>query len=101
MQVGFAEYYRASWGTVSGKLKLVKNEAGAVVPGPMYRDNSNNWSGDHASNSPHLVTGIFFSSKPVQVPADGVSVMHIAPTVLATLGVAIPENFDLPALVRK
>lgn len=101
MQVGFAEYYRASWGTVSGKLKLVKNEAGAVVPGPMYRDNSNNWSGDHASNSPHLVTGIFFSSKPVQIPAEGVSVMHIAPTVLATLGVAIPENFDLPALARK
>ncbi|MFP6565368.1 MAG: efflux RND transporter permease subunit [Myxococcota bacterium] len=51
--------------------------------------------------SDNLVTGIFFSSKPVQIPADGVSVMHIAPTVLATLGVAIPENFDLPALVRK
>ena len=101
MQVGFAEFYRASWGTVSGKLKLVKNEAGAVVPGPMYRDNSNNWSGDHASNSPHLVTGIFFSSKPVQVPEEGVSVMHIAPTVLESLGVPIPENFDLPALVRK
>ncbi|MEO2163719.1 MAG: alkaline phosphatase family protein [bacterium] len=101
MQVGFAEYYRASWGTVSGKLKLVKNEAGAVVPGPMFKDNSNNWSGDHASNSPHLVTGIFFSSKPVQIPADGVSVMHIAPTVLESLGVPIPENFDLPALARK
>lgn len=101
MQVGFAEFYRASWGTVSGKLKLVKNEAGAVVPGPMYRDNSNNWSGDHASNSPHLVTGIFFSSKPVQIPEEGVSVMHIAPTVLDSLGVPIPANFDLPALVRK
>jgi predicted AlkP superfamily phosphohydrolase/phosphomutase len=101
MQVGFAEYYRASWGTVSGKLKLVKNAAGAVVPGPMYKDNSNNWSGDHASNSPHLVTGIFFSSKPVLIPEGGVSVMHIAPTVLELLDVAIPENFDLPALARK
>ncbi len=101
MQIGFAEFYRASWGTVSGKLKLVKDEDGSVVVGPMFRDNSNNWSGDHASNSPNLVTGIFFSNKPVQIPEDGVSVMHIAPTILETLGVEIPANFDLPPLVRK
>jgi predicted AlkP superfamily phosphohydrolase/phosphomutase len=98
MQIGLDEYYRASWTSTSGKIRFVKDEAGDPVLAPIFRDNNNNWSGDHASNSPNLVTGIFFSRKPVEVPADGVSVMHLAPTVLDALGVAVPSHMDLGPL---
>jgi hypothetical protein len=97
LQIGFEEYYRASWGTVSGKIKLRKRD-GEIVLGPTYRDNTNNWSGDNASNSPQVVTGIFFSNRPVDVPEDGISVMHLAPTVLDVLGVTPPSEMDLPPL---
>ena len=96
---GFAENYRVEWNNVLGRITLA-TENGETVLGPIVKDNSNNWSGDHASNSPHLVTGIFFSSQPVEVPEDGVSVMHIAPTVLERLGVERPEVL-LPALARR
>lgn len=97
LQLGFAEHYRVSWETVSGQIRLAK-EDGAVVLGDMFSDNSNNWSGDHASNSPDVVTGIFFSNRKVEIPAEGVSVMHIAPTALGVTGVEVPERFEYPAL---
>ena len=69
-----------------------------VVPKPIYSDNSNLWSGDHASNDPNVVTGIFFCNRKVS-SADGTfSVMDIAPTVLSRLGAPIPEGLDRPAL---
>lgn len=101
LMIGFEEYYRAAWGTVSGKVNLDRNDDGDVVAGEMLRDNTNPWSGDHASNSPHLVTGIFFSNRPVALPEDGVSVMHLAPTVLDRLGVPIPGHLDLPPLASR
>lgn len=94
MQIGFDEFYRSSWSTVSGNLRFVKDEYGDPVLAPSIRPNTNNWSGDHASNSPNLVTGIFFSRRPVEVPEDGVSVMDIAPTVLEALGVPVPAHMD-------
>tara|TARA_R110002072_G_scaffold52442_2_gene139784 strand:- start:4231 stop:6687 length:2457 start_codon:yes stop_codon:yes gene_type:complete len=93
LMLGFAENYRTSWRSVSGKAYLKDGGTGAL-PGDILRDNTNPWSGDHASNSPALVTGIFFSNKKVELPADGVSVMHIAPTVLDRLDVAVPELLD-------
>lgn len=99
LQLGFAEYYRTSWSGVSGGIRLVKQE-GEIVPGPVFRDNTNNWSGDHASNSPNVVTGTFFCSRKVVVPEGGVSVMHLAPTVLDLLGVPRPASMDLEALER-
>jgi len=98
MQIGLDEYYRASWSSVSGNIRFVKDEFGDPVLAPIFRDNNNNWSGDHASNSPDLVTGIFFSRRPIEVPADGVSVIHLAPTVLSSLGVEVPEHMDLAPL---
>ena len=39
--------------------------------------------------------------KPIEVPEDGVSVLHVAPTVLDALGVQVPEEMDLaPLAVR-
>lgn len=101
MQIGFDEFYRASWTTVSGKLRFTKDDLGDPTLGPNFRDNGNNWSGDHASNSPRLVTGIFFSRRPVEVPEEGVNVMHLAPTVLDVLGVAVPSHMDLGPLSRR
>lgn len=98
MQLGFAEFYRMSWNAVGGGIRLKKNEDGDIVLGDIFRNNTNNWSGDHASNSPNLVTGIFFSSKPIEMPESGVSVLHIAPTVLDLLGVDEPASLDLPPL---
>ncbi|HIG88174.1 MAG TPA: hypothetical protein EYQ25_14190 [Planctomycetes bacterium] len=99
LMLGFDEFYRAGWNTVSGGVRLMERD-GEVGPGPIYRDNTNPWSGDHAGNSPNLVTGIFFCNQKVSVPEDGVSVLHIAPTVLDVLGVPVPAEFDLDPLRR-
>ncbi|MFT4539694.1 MAG: putative AlkP superfamily phosphohydrolase/phosphomutase [Planctomycetota bacterium] len=101
IMLGFDENYRVSWSTVFGKIKLSKGEDGRYGLGEMYEDNPQNWSGDHASNSPNLVTGIFFSNEIIDVPEEGVSVFHIAPTVLDRLGVELPKELDMPALGTK
>lgn len=98
LMIGFDEYYRTSWTTVGGSMRFVKDEVGDPVLGPIVRPNTNNWSGDHASNSPALVTGIFFSRKPIVMPEDGVHVMHFAPTVLSLLGLPVPAEMDLAPL---
>lgn len=100
LMLGFDEYYRAGWNTVTGGARLVE-EDGKVGPGAIYRDNTNPWSGDHAGNSPNLVTGIFFSNRPVEVPEGGVSVLHVAPTVLEALGVPVPQEMDLAPLATR
>lgn len=99
LMIGFDENYRVSWTTVSGNLSLTKRD-GAVELRPVFANNRNNWCGDHASNSPQLVQGIFFSNRPVQVPEGGVSVMQIAPTALDRLGVPIPADYDMGPLVE-
>lgn len=98
MMVGVDEFYRISWGAVGGTIRFAEDDFGDAVVAPAVRNNTNNWSGDHASNSPLLVTGIFFSRKPVDVPEGGVHVMHIAPTVLNDLGIEVPEVMDLTPL---
>jgi predicted AlkP superfamily phosphohydrolase/phosphomutase len=88
LMLGFEENYRASWSTVTGRIKLERD--GSL--GATYENNTNPWSGDHASVSPHVVTGIFFSNRAVEVPEDGVSVLHMAPTILSRLGLDVPEG---------
>ncbi|MEM6671879.1 MAG: alkaline phosphatase family protein [Planctomycetota bacterium] len=97
LMLGFAENYRVSWSTVDGSMPLQETE-GVVSPKPVYQDNTNLWSGDHASNDPNVVSGIFFCNRPV-ASADGTfSVMDIAPTVLARLGAELPSGLDRPPL---
>jgi len=95
LMVGLGEFYRVAWSGVTGGMALESVE-GKVRPASAYRDNTNAWSGDHASNDPKLVTGIFFCSRKLDLPAEGVSVMHVAPTVLRLLGVEMP-----PSLARQ
>jgi hypothetical protein len=97
--VGFGEHYRVAWGGVMGGMELTDTSHG-VHAGDAIQDNLNPWSGDHASNSPALVTGIFFSSDRLNLPRGGVSVMHLAPTLLHRLGVTIPASLPLAPLTR-
>jgi predicted AlkP superfamily phosphohydrolase/phosphomutase len=106
LMLGFEEFYRVAWDTAGGKLDLREQDdpdtgRKTVVPDSIFEDNTNNWCGDHASVSPDIVTGIFFSSRPVVVPDGGVNVTHLAPTVLDLVGVPIPGDYDEAALVRR
>ena len=104
LMLGFEEYYRVAWDTAGGKLDLREADTDSggieILPDAIFEDNTNNWCGDHASVSPHIVTGIFFSSRPVVVPEAGVEVTHIAPTVLDLAGVPIPADYDQAPLAR-
>ncbi len=93
IMLGFAEFYRTSWTTVNGSMDLDRID-GVRVAGPVYEDNDSVWSGDHASNDPNLVSGIFFCNRKVVSESGGFSVMDIAPTVLDRLGAPIPAHFD-------
>ncbi len=79
--------YRVSWQTSLGG-----------VPKELLEDNLKAWSGDHCSNDPSLVHGIFFSNRPIAKPLP--NMVDIAPTVLSALGVPIPDEMDGEPLHR-
>jgi predicted AlkP superfamily phosphohydrolase/phosphomutase len=85
LQVGFAEGYRVSWQTVAG-----------AVPDRVIEPNRQKWSGDHAGFDAASTGGFLISNRPLR--AGSVSIMDIAPTVLAYFGVGIPEGLDGKAL---
>jgi predicted AlkP superfamily phosphohydrolase/phosphomutase len=98
LMVGFKPNYRVSWGTTSGGISLVKNEAGEVVPGEIFQPNDSNWSGGHVSVAPQHVAGMFASNRKVELPAEGAHLLHIAPTTLGLLGLDAPQDSDKAAL---
>ncbi|HVS11581.1 MAG TPA: alkaline phosphatase family protein [Planctomycetota bacterium] len=98
LMLGFREGYRVSWGTTLGGLNVERSDGGVLTPAAVVTDNKKNWSGDHVSVDPELVRGIFFSSRKLRVPEGGVDLLHVAPTLLALLGVAVPPEYDLAPL---
>lgn len=98
MMLGFAPGYRVSWKTTTGDVNTERDDEGKRVLGPWVYDNAKNWSGDHISVSPELVKGMFFSSRPMQVPPGGIDLLHVAPTVLGLLDVPVPPEYDLAPL---
>jgi len=100
LMLGLAEHYRVAWTSVSGNLRLTEDEGKRIVVGELFEDNDSMWSGDHASNDPNVVTGIFFANRKVRT-SDGApfSVLDIAPTVLGLLGAPQAAEFDRPTLV--
>lgn len=97
LTLGFAEPYRVSWTTSSGGYYAPGGKSG-----PFVSDNDKQWSGCHVSLDPELVRGIFFANRKCEVPADGgVNLLHIAPTVLAALGVALPAGLDREPLALR
>jgi predicted AlkP superfamily phosphohydrolase/phosphomutase len=95
LMAGFEATYRVSWGTTLGNVALVDDpNGGPSTLAPVIEDNKLNWSGDHVSVSEDLVRGIFFSNRKIEVPKEGVNLLHIAPTALAIVGVAVPKEYD-------
>ncbi len=73
--------YRVSWQTSLGGF-------GETV----IEDNKKAWSGDHCSNDPQVVPGIFFSNRPINT--EHPRMLDIMPTVLKALDVPAPPEVD-------
>lgn len=77
--------YRVSWETTLGGMPLDLTEP-----------NLRNWSGDHCSNDPRDVMGIFFASRPFTT--EDPAMADLCPTMLGLLGVETEIKMDGRAL---
>jgi len=84
--VGYAEGYRVSWDSVTGKVGRAA-----------FEDNPKAWSGDHCID-PSVVPGVLFSTRSIQTASP--SIMDIAPTVLELFGIQPPAHMDGRSLVQ-
>lgn len=84
--VNFCEGYRVSWGTPLGG-----------VPAGLFEDNVKKWSGDHVVH-PSLVPGVLFMNRPFH--GDQASLVDLAPTILAALGVPQDPAMEGVSLLR-
>jgi len=82
LRVANALNYRVSWQTTLGG-----------VPPEVIDDNLKAWSGDHCSNEPSLVKGIFFSSRKT-AGAGEPRIWDLAPSILSLLGAPVPDGID-------
>ncbi len=98
MLLCFSEGYRVSWLTTLGGMSGELDGSDQLSALPTIVANNKNWSGDHVTVDPTLVRGVFFSNRKLAAPPEHISLLHIAPTVLKLLGVAIPKEYDEPAL---
>ena len=78
--VGYREGYRASWGTILGKM-----------PPKLIEDNLDRWSGTHLINAAR-VPGILCTNIKVTHPQP--SIKDIAPTILGAFGISTPRDMD-------
>ncbi len=76
--LGLNPGYRASWQTALGAAPLA-----------LVEDNKKRWSGDHLID-PSCVPGILFTNRKLEVLNPGLT--NIAPTVLKSLGVPVPDE---------
>ncbi len=83
--VGYAEGYRASWDSVTGKVDTT-----------IFEDNAKAWGGDHCID-PKVVPGVLFTSVPLKEKDP--SIMDVAPTVLELFGVKPPAQMDGHSLI--
>lgn len=104
LTVDFAVGYRCAWSNTTGNLALVdvKTELDEPIagPGPVVFDNRSPWSGDHCGVDMAAIQGIFFCNRPTALPAGAgfYDATHLAPTVLALMGVAVPQVYDAAPL---
>jgi len=78
--IGWEDGYRASWESVTGKLKP-----------DIFEDNTKAWSGDHCVAA-DIVPGVLFSNRKI---ANSVPRMvDIAPTILDLFDVEIPKYME-------
>lgn len=80
MVVGYADGYRVSWESVTGKLTE-----------HVFSDNTKPWSGDHGVDTA-IVDGVLFCNRPIGKGAP--DMYDIAPTVLSLFDVPIPNYME-------
>ncbi len=78
--IGYNRGYRTSWDGATG-----------VVAGPVFKDNTKAWSGDHCVD-PRLVPGVFFCSRAID--RKDPALIDIAPTALQLFGVQPPAHME-------
>ncbi len=78
--VGYADGYRVSWESVTGKLKE-----------PVFEDNLKAWSGDHCVDA-NIVDGVFLCNR--KIKKEKPAMYDIAPTVLDLFDVPIPSYME-------
>ena len=84
--VNFSQGYRVSWGTPLGN-----------VPAGLFENNTKRWGGDHVID-PSLVPGVLFMNRPIKI--EDPSLVDLAPTILASLGIAKPAIMEGKDLLR-
>ncbi|MHB8095919.1 MAG: alkaline phosphatase family protein, partial [Candidatus Aminicenantales bacterium] len=84
--IGYAEGYRASWDSVTGKVNDV-----------VFEDNIKAWGGDHCID-PRIVPGVLFSS--LRLNTKDPSIMDLAPSVLDLFGIGPPAHMDGRSLIN-
>jgi predicted AlkP superfamily phosphohydrolase/phosphomutase len=78
--VNFAPGYRVSWGTPLGG-----------APAGLFEDNTRKWTGDHMID-PRLAPGVLLMNQPFA--REQASLLDLAPTILAALGVPPGEAME-------
>jgi predicted AlkP superfamily phosphohydrolase/phosphomutase len=78
--VGWENGYRASWESVTGKLKP-----------EIFEDNTKAWSGDHCVDS-GIVPGVLFSNRKISNGAP--KMVDIAPTILDLFDIKVPQFME-------
>jgi predicted AlkP superfamily phosphohydrolase/phosphomutase len=86
LRVGNARDYRVSWQTTLGG-----------VPPDILEDNTRTWSGDHCSNDPDMVRGIFFLNRKINTDSPGM--LDVMPTILELLNLEPRESLDGKSLL--
>lgn len=87
LQVGFNDGYRVGWQDTLGGI------AAAVV-----EDNKLKWSGDHCATATEISGGVIFINR--RLTTETPSIMDLGPSILTTLGVAVPAGLDGKVVIR-
>ncbi len=75
-----------------------KISAAGAAPAEIFSTNDDKWSGDHAASDVASSHGILFSSCTLQPNA---AIIDLGVTVLARLGLEVPETFEGKSLIRE
>jgi len=78
--VGYADGFRASWDSVTGR-----------VTETIFEDNIKAWSGDHCID-PRVVPGVLFCNQ--KIADEKLAIVDVAPTILKLFGLPLPAYFD-------
>ena len=84
--INYAPGYRVSW----------SSSLGGVADGGHFEDNTKKWAGDHIID-PALVPGVLLMNRPFR--ADRARLHDLAPTILAALGVSLPQELEGSSLL--